>query len=75
MGFSEQMRRVIFDKANGECEKCGKKLAFENHKEGEWGAWEAHHKTALSSNGSDNPSNGMALCLKCHKETRTYGKH
>ena len=56
-----------------ECERCGKQLARNNHFEGEWGAWEAHHRVAVKSGGSDAPSNGEALCLDCHKKTRTYG--
>ena len=73
MAFSDETRREIFDNANDKCERCGKELVFENHTEGERGAWEAHHRTAVSSGGSDAPSNGKALCLDCHKSTRTYG--
>jgi 5-methylcytosine-specific restriction endonuclease McrA len=69
MAFSEQTRRKIFDNAKGKCESCGKQLVYQNHTEGEPGAWEAHHKTAVRSGGSDAPSNGKALCLDCHKKT------
>ena len=75
MAFSDEAKREIFDNANGKCERCGEELVFENHTEGERGAWEAHHRTAVSSGGSDAPSNGEALCLDCHKKTRTYGAH
>lgn len=73
MAFSEEAKDLIFRHAGGKCERCGKQLARNNHLEGEWGAWEAHHKTAVKSDGSDAPSNGEALCLDCHKKTRTYG--
>ena len=73
MAFSEETKDLIFQRAGGKCERCGKQLARNNHFEGEWGAWEAHHKTAVKSGGSDAPSNGEALCLDCHKKTRTYG--
>ena len=75
MAFSKEAMRKIFDNDHGKCERCGKHLVFENHEEGERGAWEAHHRTAKSSGGTDEPSNGEALCLECHKATRTYGKH
>jgi cytochrome c553 len=34
----------------------------------------AHHKTAVASGGSDNASNGEALCIRCHQNTGTYGR-
>lgn len=74
MAFSENAKRIIFFNARGKCESCGKQLVFENHHEGQRGAWEAHHKTSVKSGGSDNPSNGKALCLDCHKKTPTYGR-
>lgn len=74
MAFSSETKKAIFANANGRCERCGKQLVFENHFEGERGAWEAHHRVAVSKGGSDAPSNGEALCLDCHKNTRTYGR-
>ena len=75
MGFSEAIKRQAFDNANKKCEKCGKQLVWGNYNEGERGAWEAHHKTAVSSGGKDILSNCMILCLDCHKKTKTYGRH
>jgi len=74
MAFSEETKRRIFDNAGGKCEKCGKQLVFGNRTEGERGAWNAHHKTAVSSGGKDIASNGKALCIECHKSTYTYGR-
>lgn len=73
MAFSDTTKRLIFDNANGKCERCGKQLVFENHHEGQYGAWEAHHRTSVQAGGGDYASNGEALCLACHKNTRTYG--
>jgi len=67
MAFSEATRTQIFNNAGGKCESCGKQLVLENHKEGERGAWDAHHKHHVASGGSDTASNGQALCLACHK--------
>ena len=74
MAFSVATRKTIFDNAGGKCEKCGKQIVLNNHTEGERGAWEAHHKTSVASGGKDIASNGKALCLDCHKATRTYGR-
>ncbi|GHT83224.1 hypothetical protein FACS1894137_03800 [Spirochaetia bacterium] len=75
MAFSAETKRKIFDNVGGKCESCKKQLVFDNHTEGEKGAWEAHHKTSLNSGGTDVASNGKALCLDCHKATNTYGKN
>jgi len=75
MGFSSETRQKIFDNAGGRCEKCGKLLSRNNYLPGERGAWHAHHKTSVASGGTDAASNGKALCLDCHQETYTYGKH
>ena len=74
MAFSNETVVAAFRRANGKCETCGKTLCFENRgKEGAWGAWEAHHITAVERGGSDGLSNCKILCLACHKKTKTYG--
>jgi hypothetical protein len=69
--FSSTVKEKIFDNAGGRCEYCDKQLSFDNHTEGERGAWEAHHKWR---DGPAVASNGMALCLDCHKTRTRYGK-
>ena len=73
MAFSEATRLQIFKNANGKCEKCGKQLVYANHRHGERGAWQAHHKTSVAAGGNDTASNGKALCLDCHENTYTFG--
>ena len=75
MAFSEIIKREAWNRANGRCENCGKELVWSNHNEGERGAWEAHHKTSVNAGGQDVVSNCKVLCLECHKNTRTYGRH
>jgi 5-methylcytosine-specific restriction endonuclease McrA len=75
MAFSEEVKKQIFEDADSECEECGKQLVFSNHDEGEKGAWEAHHIVAVSDGGKDTAGNGKALCLDCHKKTKSYGSH
>ena len=84
MAFSEQVIKAVWNSANGRCQctrkgcghegRCNKQLVFENHKEGERGAWEAHHKYAESKGGQDTPANCEILCLECHKNTKSYGR-
>lgn len=84
MAFSEETKRLAFDRAMGRCEckrstcnhgsRCNKLLVFENHTEGQRGAWEAHHKVAVSVGGDDSLSNCEVLCLDCHKNTKSYGR-
>lgn len=85
MAFSKETINAAWERSGGKCEcarithnhtgRCNKTLSFENRgKEGAWGAWEAHHKTAVSSGGADTLSNCENLCLDCHKKTRSYGR-
>lgn len=77
MAFSEETKRKIFDNAKGRCQGygCDKELVYENHTEGERGAWDAHHIIPVKDGGTDEASNGKALCLDCHKNTSSYGSH
>lgn len=74
-GFSEEVKIEAWNNAKGRCEICGKQLAWENHNEGERGAWEAHHIIPKSERGSNDRFNCQILCLDCHKKTQSYGKH
>ena len=74
-GFSEGVKRKAFNRAKGRCEGCGKLLSYDNHEEGQRGAWEAHHKKAIKDGGDNTLSNCKVLCLDCHKNTATYGQH
>ena len=73
--FTEEVIKKAWERANKRCENCGKQLAWDNHEEGQWGAWEAHHITSKSEGGSGELSNCRILCLDCHKNTESYGKN
>ena len=73
--FSEEVVKKAWERANMCCENCGKKLVWNNHEEGERGAWEAHHITPKSHGGTGDLSNCEILCLECHKHTKSYGKN
>ena len=83
--FSQKTIDEAWERSGGQCEckrhscdhkgRCNKHLTYDHHKEGETGAWEAHHKVARAAGGKDTPSNCEILCLECHKKTGSYGKH
>ena len=86
MTFSELVIEEAWKRSGGKCEchrnvcghgiRCNKQLVWTNRgKEGHRGAWEAHHKTAVSVGGEDTVSNCEILCLDCHKNTESYGRH
>ena len=83
--FSQATIDAAWARSEGRCEckrnscghngRCNKQLIYDHHKEGEKGAWEAHHIVAKEIGGKDKASNCEILCLECHKNTKTYGKH
>ena len=69
MGFTEDTKRNAFERANGCCEICGKRLVFGNRgRNGGRGSWEAHHKKPKSEGGTDTLRNCMILCYQCHQQ-------
>lgn len=75
MAISEETRKALYKRAGGQCEctmsvcdhptgkRCSRSLSA--------GYWDAHH---INSNGPSVPSNLVAMCATCHKNTRTYGR-
>lgn len=73
MAVSKKTKRELYARASGRCEcemlvcdhtgRCKRGLSS--------GYWDAHHRNA---NGPDTPSNLIAMCATCHKNTRTYGR-
>jgi len=75
MAISQETRRALKQRAGGRCE-CTMSLCS-HHRAGQQcthqlRTWEAHHKWA---GGPDTLSNLIAMCVTCHKNTRTYGRH
>ena len=79
MAFSEADKDRIYANSGGRCQCArmhpGKEAphhggrcpsTFTRH----GGQWQAHH---IVAGGPDIPSNGQALCLRCHYLTQTYG--
>ena len=74
MAITKAVRDELYSRAGGRCEcrmticdhgdrRCSRGLSP--------GYWDAHHRSA---DGPDTPSNLIAMCATCHKNTRTYGR-
>jgi 5-methylcytosine-specific restriction endonuclease McrA len=64
-------RRRIFDRTNGKCHICGKKLAFINYAQwGAKGAWEIEHSNPRARGGTDHANNLFAAHMKCNRSKR-----
>ena len=58
----------IYDKTNGCCAYCGKKLAFNNYGVPYARAnWEVDHVKPVSRGGPDHISNLIAACFDCNR--------
>ncbi len=78
--FTELEYAQAFAKANGCCEKCGRKLMAGDE-------WDYDHRVALENGGSNEVENMWVLCSWCHddktpddhrlsrKSKRMYAKH
>jgi len=59
-----EVRAWVRQQAKGKCEGCGQPAPFE--KSGK-PFLEVHHVKHLAQDGSDRPSNAVALCPNCHR--------
>lgn len=65
-----EVRAWVRQQANGKCEGCGEPAPFE--KDGR-PFLEVHHVKHLAQDGSDRPSNAVALCPNCHRRCHHSG--
>lgn len=77
MGHSPERLRTIFERTDGSCHICGRKLVFCRY--GEEGGWEVEHSIPVSLGGSDRLSNLYAAHIVCNRQkgirtTRTARK-
>ena len=67
----DRLRR-IYDKTEGYCYHCGKKIAWKNYGEHEGrGAWEVDHSKPRASGGTDHLNNLFPSCPKCNRSKGT----
>ncbi len=58
---------LVYDRTNGYCYYCGKRLSFQNHgRVGARGAWHIDHFIPFSRNGADQLRNLVPACVRCN---------
>ncbi|MBI1804813.1 MAG: HNH endonuclease [Ignavibacteriae bacterium] len=68
MAYDEDTLNKIYDRTNGRCHICGKKLSFINYFQfGRKGAWEVEHSHPRVKGGSDHRNNLYAACISCNR--------
>ena len=67
--YSEEYLWRIFDKTDGYCYHCGKKLSWRNYGNinGKAG-WEVDHSIPKSRGGTDHLNNLVPSCIRCNRE-------
>lgn len=69
MSFDSNTLRLVYDRTEGKCHLCRKKLAFTNYAlAGEKGAWEVEHSVPRSKGGTDRLNNLYAACIGCNRD-------
>lgn len=69
MAYSNELLNKIYDRTDGYCHLCGKKLSFVNYgKCGRKGVWQVEHSRAKANGGTNHPNNLFAACTRCNQE-------
>ena len=72
MAYSNDNLNWIYDRTNGKCHICGKKVFFVNHGNPNGkGTWEVDHSVPRAKGGSDYLRNLYPSCIKCNREKST----
>jgi len=68
MKREEAELRAIYDRTEGHCHICRKRLSFCNYGAfGKRGAWEIEHSVAQAQGGTDHLNNLFASCISCNR--------
>lgn len=72
LGWDNEILNEIYDKTDGYCRYCGKKICWKNYGEpGERGAWEVDHSNPRALGGTDRMSNLWPACIECNRDKST----
>ena len=73
MAFDDRTLRKIYDRTNGKCHVCHKKLSFTNYGQGgAKGAWEVEHSIPRANGGTDHLNNLFPACIGCNRSKGTH---
>ena len=68
MGWDNETLNDIYDKTDGYCRYCGKKIAWKNYgQRDERGAWEVDHSVPKALGGTDYFHNLWPACIECNR--------
>lgn len=68
MAFDNETLKRVYDRTDGHCHLCRKRLAFTNYgQHGRRGAWEVDHSKPRGKGGSDHGNNLFAACTGCNR--------
>ncbi len=72
MSYDVEILRRIYDRTDGHCHICGKKLSFTNYAiSSDRGAWEVEHSVAKAKGGTNHPNNLFPACITCNRKKGT----
>jgi len=67
MAWTEEQLNRIYDRTQGKCHICGKKLAFKNYgMPGARACWSVEHSVPKARGGSHHGNNLYAACITCN---------
>lgn len=70
--FSEQTKKLVFDKTDGCCHLCGKKHVFKNYglksRGDAVGRWQVDHSNPVGSGGKNHLNNYYVACVTFNRE-------
>jgi len=67
MSYSDDDINWVYDRSDGTCLYCEKRLSFANYGVvGAHGAWEVDHFIPIRSAGAHQPYNWVAACVECN---------
>lgn len=70
MATDEELN-YIYNRTDGCCHICGKKLSFKNYAAfGARGAWEIEHSLPQARGGTSHRNNLYAACISCNRRKR-----
>ena len=72
MAFNDEQLNWIYDRTNGKCHICGKKVFFVNYGNPKSkAAWEVEHSVPRAKGGTDYLRNLYPACIRCNREKST----
>jgi len=69
MGYSDDELNIIYDKTDGHCYHCGKKIRWKHYGRRDYETgWEVDHLIPKALGGSDRRGNLVPACWRCNVE-------